>query len=251
MEEEKFTWVFDTPKKKVKQPDTISLNDFESLVERIDNDSVDPLVASRNQALLWMTLASAFRAVECSKWTVKEALYENGQLMRLTRVSADSTKGSKPVLAPVIIDKQRQYIERWLELRVRHRVGMNYSGKKQHLYRGLDPDSPVFMSFHHGEWKPFSLTKKVVNNTEYMVATSMQNTITSLYKDYGHKGCSSHTGRHTIARLAQKILSKQTSDSELKAIIQNLLHHRDPESQEQYTDIDWNALRTKASKMFK
>lgn len=79
----------------------------------------------------------------------------------------------------------------------------------------------------------------------------MQNTIKALYRDYGHSGCSSHTGRHTISRLTQKILSKKCNDQEMKQVIQNLLHHRDIRSQEDYTEINWNSLREKASVMFK
>ncbi|HDM8060889.1 hypothetical protein [Vibrio harveyi] len=30
---------------------------------------------------------------------------------------------------------------------------MNFTEKNQDLYRGLNPNSRVFMSFHHGEWK--------------------------------------------------------------------------------------------------
>ncbi|MBD0788082.1 site-specific integrase [Vibrio sp. Y2-5] len=245
-----FKWVFNPPKKKVKQPDTITLNEFDSLIDRIDNPSVDPLIAARNQAILWATLGSTFRAIECSKWLVKEALYESGGLMYLTRIRASATKGSQSIIAPVFIDNERYYIERWLDLRVKHRVGMNY-GKRQDLYRGLDPESPVFMSNHHREWKPFALQRKTVKGKEYEVCTSMQNTIKSLYQNYGHAGCSAHSGRHTMARLAQKILSKKCTDSELKVIIQNLLHHRDIRSQDEYVDIDWNQLREKASKMFK
>lgn len=250
-EKSDFKWVFNPPTKEVKQPDTISLDDFDSLVARVDNQGVDPLLAARNQALLWVTLGSAFRAIECNNWLIKEALYESGELMRLTRIRSDGTKGSKSILAPVIIDQERHYIERWLDLRVKHRIGMNFSGKRQDKYRGLNPESPVFMSNHHGEWKQFSLTKKRVNGTEYMVATSMQNTIKALYLNYGHGGCSSHTGRHTIARLAQKVLSKKCNDQELKSAIQNLLHHRDPKSQEDYVDLDWNSIRDKAKDMFK
>lgn len=249
-DENNFKWVFNPPKKAIKQPDVIALNDFDSLITRLDNEGVDPLIAARNQAILWTTLGSAFRAIECSKWLVKEALYANGELMRLTRIRASATKGSSPIIAPVIIDQERYYIDRWLSLRVKHRIGLNY-GKGQDRYRGLDPESPVFMSNHHGDWKPFALQKKAVKGKKYEVCTSMQNTIKALYRDYGHAGCSSHTGRHTISRLTQKILSKKCNDQEMKQVVQNLLHHRDIRSQEDYTEINWNSLREKASVMFK
>ena len=246
-----FKWVFNPPKKQIKQPDIISPKDFDSLVERIDNESVDPLVASRNQALLWMTYGSAFRAVECSKWLVREAMYPNGEIMRLTRIRADGTKGSYPIIAPIVIDKQRQFLERWLSLRVQHRIGLNQSEKNAEQYRGLNPDLPVFLSYRHYEWHPFSLTRKVTKGREYMVATSMQNTISALFKQYGHPNCSSHTGRHSISRLMAKILDDKIADAELRTIIQNLLHHRDERSQDDYREINWRTLREKSKDMFK
>ncbi|MDT3848607.1 MAG: hypothetical protein RPT12_17000 [Vibrio anguillarum] len=54
-DELEFKWVFNPPQKATKQPDIISPKDFDSLVDRINNEGVDPLVAARNQALLWMT----------------------------------------------------------------------------------------------------------------------------------------------------------------------------------------------------
>lgn len=250
-DEFEFKWVFNPPKKATKQPDIISPNDFDSLVDRINNEGVDPLVASRNQALLWMCYGSAFRAVECSKWLVSEAMYPNGEIMRLTRIRADGTKGSYPIVAPVVIDKQRDHLERWLDLRVQHRIGLNLTGKKEDQYRGLNPDSPVFLSYRHYEWHPFSLTRKVTKGKKYMVATSMQNTISSLFKKYGHPNCSSHTGRHSISRLMAKILDGKKSDAELRKIIQNLLHHRDERSQDDYREINWKSLREKTKHMFK
>lgn len=249
--ESDFKWVFNPPQKQIKQPDIITPKEFESLIERVDNEGVDPLVGCRNQAILWMTYGSAFRAVECSKWLVREALYQSGELTRLTRIRADGTKGSHPIIAPIVIDKQRQHLERWLSLRVQHRIGLNQSGKHIEQYRGLDPNSPVFLSYRHYEWQPFSLTKKVTKGKEYMVATSMQNTISSLFKQYGHPNCSSHTGRHSISRLMAKILEDKKTDAELRKIIQNLLHHRDERSQDDYREINWLSLREKSKDMFK
>lgn len=53
--ESDFKWVFNPPKKQIKQPDIITPKEFESLIERVDNEGVDPLVGCRNQAILWMT----------------------------------------------------------------------------------------------------------------------------------------------------------------------------------------------------
>ncbi|OEE38255.1 hypothetical protein A1QO_02440 [Vibrio genomosp. F10 str. ZF-129] len=250
-DELEFKWVLNPPKKTVKQPDIISPNDFDSLVSRINNAGVDPLVAARNQSILWQTYGSAFRAIECSKWLIREALYPSGEIMKLTRIRSDATKGNYPIIAPVVIDKQRAYLDQWLQLRVKHRIGLNQTGKKVDLYRGLNPDSPVFLSYRHQEWQPFSLTRKVTKSREYFVATAMQNAISRLYKDYGHPNCSSHTGRHSISRLMAKVLEGKTTDVELRKVIQNLLHHRDERSQDDYREINWKSLREKTKNMFK
>ncbi|NYU23865.1 hypothetical protein A8V38_13550 [Vibrio parahaemolyticus] len=39
------------------------------------------------------------------------------------------TKEPKYILSPEIIDKARYFIDRWLDLRVKHRNGMNFTGK--------------------------------------------------------------------------------------------------------------------------
>lgn len=87
----------------VKQPETVSPDEFIDLVERIDNERLDPLVCARNQAMLWMTYGSCFRAVEVSQWKVKEALYPNGELVHLTRLRVDATKGIIPRLRPLLL----------------------------------------------------------------------------------------------------------------------------------------------------
>ncbi len=67
-----FKWIWEVPDlRDVKQPDTVTPDEFMSLILRIDNERVDPLIARRNQAMLWMTYGSLFRAVEVAKWTVK------------------------------------------------------------------------------------------------------------------------------------------------------------------------------------
>ncbi|SGZ07358.1 Integrase family protein-Tyrosine recombinase [Moritella viscosa] len=221
-EELEFKWVWKVPDlRTVKQPETISPDDFIDLVERIDNENVDPLIAMRNQAALWMTYGSCFRAVEVSQWKVKEALYPDGSLVHLTRLRADATKGKYPALAPIVINEQRDYVNQWLDCRVKHRIML---GENKGEYRGLDPESHVFLSFHHGRWKHFSLTRKISKGNEYFVATAVQNLLTKLYKDYGYSKSSSHTGRHSMARLAQKLLKRKDLNTDVT--VQNLLHHR-------------------------
>ena len=92
-----FKWIWEVPDlRDVKQPDILTPDQFVDLIQRIDNERVDPLIAMRNQAMLWMTYGSLFRAVEVSKWTVKAALYPNGELVRITRLRAEQTKGNIP-----------------------------------------------------------------------------------------------------------------------------------------------------------
>lgn len=48
-----------------------------------------------------------------------------------------------------------------------------------------------------------------------------------------------------------KILDGKKSDAELRKMIQNLLHHRDERSQDDYREINWKSLREKTKHMFK
>ena len=191
-----YKWVLNLPElKKVKQPETLTPDQFIDLVERIDNVRVDPLLAARNQAMLWMTYGSCFRAVEVSQWKVKEAVYPDGTLVHLTRLRADATKGNYPAIAPIVINEQREYVNRWLDYRIKHRIKLNQENDR---YRGLDPESHVFLSFHHGVWKNFSRTRKVSKGKTYYVATAVQNLISKLFKEYGYPNSSSHTKSNLV-----------------------------------------------------
>mgnify|MGYP005809751241 CR=1 FL=1 len=246
-EELQVKWVWNVPDlRTVKQPETLSPDEFIDLVERIDNERLDALICARNQAMLWMSYGSCFRAIEVSQWKVKEALYPDGSLVHLTRLRAEATKGKYPAIAPIVIDEQREYVNRWLDYRVKHCIKLNKDGDEQ--YRGLDPESHVFLSNWRGTWQNFSLTKKVSKGKNYLVATAVQNLLSKLYKNYGFSNSSSHTGRHSMARLAQKLLNRKELDTD--PIVQNLLHHRDIKSQRDYTDVDFNHIRKCAKEMF-
>lgn len=247
-EELEFKWVWNIPDlRTVKQPETLTPDEFVDFIERVDNELRDPLVCARNQAMLWMTFGSLFRAISVSQWKVKEALYPDGSLVHLTRLRADATKGSYPIVAPVYIDDQRKYVNKWLDLRVKYRIGMqkNPTGK----YRDLDPESHVFLSYWRHHWQPFSLTKKVTKGKQYLVATAVQNLLSKLYKDYGFPNSSSHTGRHSMARFAQKLLERK-GDPDADLIIKNLLHHRDEKAQRDYKDVNFDHIRECHKKMF-
>jgi integrase len=95
-----FKWVWNVPElRSVKQPGTLSPEEFLDFVERIDNETVDPLHALRNQCMLLMTYFSLFRAIEVSQWKINECLYPDGTICQMTRVRKDGTKGNYPMIA--------------------------------------------------------------------------------------------------------------------------------------------------------
>jgi len=235
-----FKWIYNEPKlRKVKQPEVLTPDEFLDLVVRIDNERVEPKIALRNQCMLLMTYFSCFRAVEVCQWKVKEALYPDGTLCQLTKLRKEATKGKYPAKAPVIVKEQRDFLEKWFDVRVKYNIGKNQ--KQTGKYRDLDPDSHVFMSFHHGRWQNFSLTRKISKGIEYFVATTVQNLLTKLYKEYGFPNSSSHSGRHSFSRFAQKVLERK-NDPDAERIIQNLLHHRSEKSQRDYTEVNFKQI---------
>jgi integrase len=242
-----YKWVWNVPElRSVKQPETLTPEQFLDFVERIDNESVNALHGLRNQCMLLMTYFSCFRAVEVSQWKVKECLYPDGTICKMTRVRKDGTKGNYPMIAPVVVIEQRELLQKWLQARVKYRICVDKNGSDDYL--GLDPESHVFLSNWRGTWQNFSLTRKVTKGKEYWVATAVQNLLTKLYKGYGFPNSSSHAGRHSMGRFAQKLLDKK-GNPDADRIVQNLLHHRSEDSKKDYTDIDFNHIRECAKKM--
>ncbi|MPY24451.1 hypothetical protein [Shewanella sp. YLB-07] len=72
MSESDFKWIWKVPDlRTVKQPETVTPDEFIDLVERIDNERLDPLVCTRNQAMLWMTFGGSVassRAKVTQRW---------------------------------------------------------------------------------------------------------------------------------------------------------------------------------------
>lgn len=236
-----YKWVWHVPKlRTVKQPEILSPEQFLDLVERIDNENVDALIGLRNQCMLLMTYFSCFRAIEVSQWKVKECLSPNGKICEITKVRKEGTKGNYSMLAPVVVKEQREMISKWLDARAKYLIGVSKSGSDD--YRGLDPESHVFLSNWRGTWQNFSLTKKITKGKEYWVATAVQNLLSKLYKDYGFPRSSSHAGRHSMSRFAQNLLEKK-GNPDAERIIQNLLHHRSEESKHDYTEINFEHIR--------
>ena len=236
-----YKWVWNVPElRTVKQPEALTPEEFLDFVERIDNESVDALHALRNQCMLLMTYFSCFRAIEVSQWKIKECLSPSGKICEITQIRKDGTKGKYPINAPVVVLEQRKMLMKWLEARVKYRIGMQKESTGDYL--DLDPESHVFLSNWRGTWQNFSLTRKVVKDKEYWVATAVQNLLTKLYKGYGFPNSSSHAGRHSMGRFAKKLLTKK-DNPDTERIVQNLLHHRSEESQKDYTEIDFNHIR--------
>lgn len=86
---------------------------------------------------------------------MKEALYPDGSLMFVTRLRKEGTKGNYPAIAHIPnVREYREYLEKWFDARVKHRIGLAKLGSDE--YRGLDPESHVFLSNWRGMWQPFS-----------------------------------------------------------------------------------------------
>lgn len=243
-----FKWRWNPPSlRTVKQPETLTPDEFLDMVERVDNERVDPLIGLRNQCMLLTTYFSCFRAVEVSQWKVKEALYPDGSLMYVTRLRKEGTKGNSPAIAHIPnVREYREHLIKWFDARVKHRIGLDKTGSAN--YRCLDPESHVFLSNWRGMWLPFSLTRKISKGKEYRVATAVQNLLTKLYKEYGYINSSSHAGRHSFARFAQRLLEKKGNTNTTR-IIHTLLHHSTEEAQRDYTDVDFNHIRKVAQAM--
>ncbi len=210
-----------------KQAGVIDIRQFYTLLDRLDLKDVDPVLVLRNQCILMQTWASAFRAKSCAKWLVREALYPNGQLVSMTRIRSDGTKGDSSVIVPVVVRQQREMLERWIDMRLEH--GIMVSSKKE--YRGLLPDSPMFPRWYAGAWGHWSPTRKTTKGKQYLVYTNIQTMISKFYQNHGYPACSSHSGRRGNTDAMRRRGIDRTT-------IQGVLGHALESSQEVYSDLD-------------
>ncbi|MBW8191307.1 tyrosine-type recombinase/integrase [Neiella marina] len=222
-----------------KQAGVISPKDFQTLLMRLDLKDKDPVLVMRDNCMLWMCYASAFRAVEVAGWLVKEAMYPNGQICSMTRIRAAATKGSLPTIAPVVVKQQRAILEAWLSMRVEKGIMLGNSKR----YRGLNPDSPVFPRYYAAAWGHWAPTRKVTKGKQYLVHTNLQTHLSKLHQHYGFPQCSSHSGRRSVTdALRRKGVEPET--------IQGVLGHSCIDSQLVYSDLDLAAFDSAHENLF-
>lgn len=188
----------------------------------------------RNVAIVWMLFGSGLRVNEVAKLTVADLVHESGDIKTTFTVPSAYTKTNKPRAAYVVVKAHKDALERWIEHRRDEKVFMT----THEVYRGLNPESPMFAVTKKGRyWRTMSFKDKKYRDADGNVKTtkvcsSMQTLISEIFKNSGLPSGSSHSGRRSLAtwmdekevelETIQKILGHETPDMTLEYIDPNL-----------------------------
>jgi len=183
----------------------------------------------RNRSIIWHSFASGLRVSEIAKLKVKDVVSKSGQINEIGRLPGASAKGGKSRLFIQLEPAQREAIIAYIEYRKDR--GLRSSKKKE--YRGLQGDSPFYLSRGAAG---FQMSRKEYERTngkieEYEVCSSLQQLISALIKRIGAKGGSSHSGRRT---LSTRLHNRGVDDK----LIQILLGHAEVNMTMSYVEPD-------------
>ena len=187
----------------------------------------------RDALILLLGLGAAMRISEIAALEVRDVMLPSGKLR--TEVSLTETKGNVPRLAYLTNPKLVLALEDYISWRKAKRFGCSLSDAK---YQGLLPRTALIVT-----WKGsrYEMTEKAIKNTDgetvyYRVAASLQTYVTGLYRAAGLYGCSSHSGRRTVAsNLIRSGHSIETA--------QIILGHKDIDVTAEYIAVDKSKLR--------
>ena len=154
--------------------------------------------AERNVAMLWHGFGSGLRVTEIAQLKVADVINRSGKIKEVGLLPGKYTKNGKARHFFQIDPPHREALDAYFNYRVQN--GIRTSHNQKH-YRGLQPDSPLYIA--QGA-SGFSLTTKAYKRKDgttekYEVCSSLQQLLTKLIKKVGVIGGSSHSGRRTMA----------------------------------------------------
>ena len=189
----------------------------------------------RDILVLLLGIHTGMRVSEIAQVEVGDFLFPSGAVRQEVSLRAVVTKGCR---RRCIYPTNRDLVtalDDYLGLRVERRWRMSDDPKK---FRGLRPDSKLVLTFKG--YKYSMNTKRRINfageQEDYAACDALQGHVTKLYRDAGIKGCSSHSGRPTMASR----LLDQGHDLET---LQLMLGHAELDHADPYLQVSKEKLR--------
>lgn len=184
----------------------------------------------RDALVLLLGLACAMRVTEIARVLVSDVLLPSGKVRSEVSLRAAITKGCTQrcifLTHPLVLAALDAYIEqRWSQGH-----GTELDRKR---YRGLSPATPLIMTFKGSGFELAAKRRTLVGGEveTYYACDSLQAHVSGLYRAAGLHGCSSHSGRRTLAtRLVSQGRSIET--------VQQLLGHAHLDHTDDYIDTN-------------
>jgi len=177
-----------------------------------------------------MVLSHAgLRVSEVARLDVKTLLFPSGMVRTEVFLPAKICKGTKSRTIWLSNKKSRKIIQEYIDYRHKRKWGLSLEGDQ---YQGLNPDSKLL---YNNRGRAYSLSDKIRKLQDgtvktYKACDALEDQFRKIYIKCGLRGCSSHTGRKSIATNAAN------NGVELDDIAR-LLGHSDPEMTLYYIQI--------------
>ncbi len=147
----------------------------------------------RDVALLWVAYGTGMMPIELARLTIGEYLAEDGSVRVESEIPEDVAFNN--IARPLFWSNKRVVaaLDAYLVARLRFGYGLGEEGK----YRGLAPDSPIFLAV---DGKPFTFTRRVTPaGKESYSCESLTQIIRRLHTQAGVEGGSALSARRTFA----------------------------------------------------
>lgn len=149
---------------------------------------------TRDAALLLTCFGTGMTVTEISRIKVSDYLAESGQVLRDSQVRPEIAYNHKSRPLCWTNKKLTNAIDAHLAERVERGHGVS---TRKAAYRGLDPDSPLFVSGRTGEGLKISAKRR--DGKTYYSATQLSRIFSRLFEQAGIEGASAQSGRRTLA----------------------------------------------------
>ena len=188
----------------------------------------------RNELIVWLLFAAAFRITEVAVIEIKDVLWKSGKVRNQVIIPAKYSKNGKAGHVFFYHRKLLKALEEYLNLRVEKKL----LAVDSTAYRGLKKDSKLILSDYR---RPYSLKRKLRKRTDGTTAESwacdtLQEAVTKWGRKAGIVGFTTHSGRRT---LATRIAREGGSEELLCA----LLRHTSDDMPYEYIDPDYTGIR--------
>lgn len=148
----------------------------------------------RDAALLLACFGTGMTVTELSRLRVHDYLTEDGTVKRDSQVRAEIAYNSRVRPLCWTNKKLTNAIDAHLAERLERGHGIT---TRKAAYRGLDPESPLFVSGRTGEGLKLSAKRR--DGKTYYSATQLSRIFTRLFEQAGIEGASAQSGRRTLA----------------------------------------------------